>query len=145
MRADKSSCRYSSFAKMIESVSRDDLQEMYEVGRIKYATLPKPLATEIMMEYLHMMFDLEKRMVERPYTHLVVWKLIENNGVYSVIKDNAQIEFYLVEKRYNHSLKLMKLMLARKLSASKESLLAHQLVRKIMKQVNELEEILKKR
>ena len=129
---------------MIELVSRDDLQEIYEVGRIKYATPIKPLATKIMMEYLEMMFGPEKQIQELPYTDVMMWKLFENNGVYSIIKDNAQVEFYLVERRYNHSLKLMNLMMARKLSASKNSLLAHKLIRKIVDQINELEETAKR-
>ena len=124
---------------MIGSVSRDDLQEMYEVGRIKYATLTRPNATKIMMEFLYMMFDPEREIETKPYTQVTMWKLFDHNGVHYVIKDSGRVEFYLVEKKYNHGLKMMKLMLAKKLSAAPGSSLASQLVRKIMNQINELE------
>ena len=62
-----------------------------------------------------------------------------------MIKDSGRVEFYLVEQKYNHGLKMMKLMLARRLHAAPGSSLAPQLIRKIMNQILELEEISKKK
>ena len=111
---------------------------MYEVGRIKYGTLNRPSARKIMMEYLQMMFDPEMEIDPKPYTQVTMWKLFDHNGVYCVVKDNGRVEFYLVEQKYNHGLKLMKLMLAKRLSAAPGSSLAPELVRKIMNQIQEL-------
>ena len=75
---------------------------------------------------------------------MTLWKLFDHNGVYYVMKDNGRVEFYLVEQKYNHGLKMMKLMLARRVLANPGSTLAPLLVQKIIDQIHELEEKSKK-
>ena len=58
--------------------------------------------------------------------------------MYCLIKDNGRIEFYLVERKYNHGMKLMKCMMSRKLNADAGSILAPLLIKKIAEQILEL-------
>ena len=125
---------------MIRTVSRDDLQEMYEVGKVKYGNLGRPIHTKLVMDYLQMMFDPVDDNASMIFSPVTLWVVYEHNGVYCVIKDNGRLEFYLVEKKYNHSLNMMKSMMLKGLVACPGSTLAPELYKKIQGQIQELEE-----
>ena len=143
-RADKSTRWFPNFAKIIRTVTRDDLQELYEVGKAKYATQGMTGHTKIMMDYLQLMFSPEEVKVNRIFSPVIMWRVYEHNGVYCVIMDNGRIEFYLVEKKYDHGLSMMNSMITQSLNRDLGSNLAPKLLQKITDQINELEEMSKK-
>ena len=144
-RADQSTRWFPNFGKIIRTVTRDDLQELYEVGKAKYSTQGMTGHTKIMMDYLILMFAPEDVKENKVFSAVIMWRVYEHNGVYCVIMDNGRIEFYLVEKKYNHGLSMMMNMISQTLNADPGSNLAPRLMSKITDQINELEEMSKKR
>ena len=147
IRADKSFCKYPNFSRMVSIMGRDDLLEMFEVGRIKYANLKEFNHTKLIMEYLKMMFAPEEdnAILDKFFSPVVKWQVYENSGVYSVMKLNGRIEYYLVERKYNHGLSMMQSMMKRRPNACQGSTLAPELELKIARQIHELEELSKSR
>ena len=139
-RADKSIQSYPNFTKMIRTVSRDDLQEMFEVGKIKYGNLGRTIHTKLVMDYLQMMFDPIDDDASKVFSPVISWTVYDHNGVYCVIKANGRLEFYLVEKKYNHSLAMMQSMMLKGLVSRPGSTLAPELLKKIKVQIQKLEE-----
>ena len=144
-RADESTRWFPNFSKIVRTVTRDDLQELYEVGKTKYANQKITGHTQSMMDYLKLMFSPEEVTEQRLFSPVALWRVYEHNGIYCVMLDNGKIEYYLVEKKYNHGLNMMRSMIEQSLNRDLGSNLAPKLVQKIVDQINELEEIYKKR
>ena len=61
------------------------------------------------------------------------------------MKLNGRIEYYLVERKYDHGLSMMKSMIKRRVNACEGSTLAPELIKKIAGQIRELEELSRRR
>ncbi|KAI3685124.1 hypothetical protein L6452_34358 [Arctium lappa] len=125
---------YSTWVKVIRSCSRANLEEMHKVGMKLYEPMMKGTEEshlKIAMEYLCMMFELEK-VVHRikdlhhgyVFKKIDKWILFENCGVYMITIDNCYHEYYLVDKVYDHSKEKLNGMLKAKLVCAKESEMA---------------------
>ena len=79
-----------------------------------------------------------KHLIDMDDQRMTRWNLYERCGVYSVTISDSRYEFYLVEKEYDHGLRKMKYMLNAKLIANGVSDLAKELVKKILKQIEEV-------
>ena len=86
---------------------------------------------QLAVEQINIMLDTERgkklRMI-LPHAILRNWELFENCGVYSLLYMNGKIEFYPVEKKYIHPLKILKDMTNLKISVSGPSEMASRLV-----------------
>ena len=57
--------------------------------------------------------------IRLPHAVLRKWELFENCGVYTLVYMDGKTEYYLVEKMYDHGLKVLGEMVNIKLSANK--------------------------
>lgn len=84
---DQSESRYMTFSRMLKSMSREDLEEMHQVGSAKGLNLQKEFdENKMVMEYLNMMFDPEEAHTVNAtkFSPVTRWQLFEHNGVYSI-------------------------------------------------------------
>ena len=94
------------------------------------------------VEQINIMLDTElgrKLRMILPHAVLRKWELFENCGVYSLLYLDGKIEFYIVEKKYIHPLKILKEMINLKLSVSGPSEMASRLVTQIKDQIERKE------
>ena len=96
------------------------------------------LLIQMALEQINIMLDTElgkKLRMILPHAVLRKWELFENCGVYSLLYMNGKIEFYLVEKKCIHPLKILKDMINLKLSVSSPSMMTSRLVEQIKDQI----------
>ena len=141
-RKDGSQEGFSGFIILLMYSFRHDLDEIFGVGKKKYADKIGQGPYDyirIAMEYLCMMYDTErvKFLIAVEDQRVTRWNLYERCGVYSATICDSRYEFYLVEKEYDHGARKMKSMLNIKLVENGISELAKDLVKTILKQIEE--------
>ena len=144
VREDKSTFWASTFTRMIKTITRGDLEDIIRIGMTLYNEQPSQnhLLIQIAIEQINIMLDTEwGKKLRMVLAHAVLrkWELFENCGVYSLLYMNGKIEFYLVEKKYIHPLKILKEMINVKLSVSGPSEMASRLVEQIKDQIERKE------
>ncbi|KAI3678247.1 hypothetical protein L6452_37532 [Arctium lappa] len=92
--------------------------------------------TKLVMEYLCMMFksDEVKEIIRNVFQAVTSWTLYETSGVYSVTLDRNHIEYFLVDKVYNHSRLKLHSMLKKKLGCVENSEMAKYLIQRTINQ-----------
>ena len=125
---------------MIKTVTRDDLEDVIRIGMTLYNEQPSQhhLLIQIAVEQINIMLDTEwgkKLRMVLPHAVLRKWELFENCGVYSLLYMDGKVEFYLVEKKYLHPLKILTDMINLKLFARRPSMMASRLVEQIKDQI----------
>ena len=108
IRANKSTFSFASFFRTIKTVTRDDLDDIIEIGMKNYSqvnTGPFNIL-KMVMEQFNIMLDTEwgKELTRSPFSVVKTWELFENCGLYSLTCVDARVEYYLVEKKYAHGL-----------------------------------------
>lgn len=134
VRADHSYERFTSFVKMLKKFTRDDLDNMYAVSQRKYGDNQGKFAEgRIIWEALLMMYDPDKIPTAfiRAWSPVTIWQLQENCGVHYILQRDANIMYFLVEKRYKLNLNLLENMLLKKLTTGAVSEMAIELIRNI--------------
>jgi hypothetical protein len=138
VRVDGSYKNYVSFTRIIKDITREDLNDMYQIGKRKYGDYrSRSFDYNIMIyEALEMMYEPES-VPEKigMYTPILSWIHYEKCGVYSLNRGGA-IHYFLVEKEYNHHFDVLLGMLECHLVANTRSAEAIELISKIINQVN---------
>ncbi|KAI3685503.1 hypothetical protein L6452_34751 [Arctium lappa] len=111
---------YPTWAKIVRVCSRSDLEEMFEVGMKLYADklkTPGIPVTTLVMEYLCMLFKPEEvqHVIRNVFKTINNWTLYERSGVYALTMDTNHIEYFLMDRVYNHSRLKLHAMLKKKL------------------------------
>ncbi|GJS66653.1 putative ribonuclease H-like domain-containing protein [Tanacetum coccineum] len=103
IRADGSTNRYSSMVRMLQNISREDLETLWKLVKTKYGnTRPEDDYERVFWGDLKVMFEPDiKSEIWRSLQgyKVTVWKLFDSSGVHFVRFKNLHI-FMLVEKRY---------------------------------------------
>jgi hypothetical protein len=136
IRSDGSYEYIRTFQKVFRSLDREDLIDMYQVGKRKYADYRKMFdLNSVLFEKLLIMFEPEgfKDKI-KSYNKVRKWELHALGGVYYVQMVD-EMQFYLVETEYEHNLYVLLQMLKKKLVSHTKSDQAQQLVWKITRQV----------
>ncbi|KAI3735686.1 hypothetical protein L6452_15194 [Arctium lappa] len=120
---------YSTWNKIVRECSRSDLEEMFEVGMKVYAdqlTAPRLPIVKLVMEYLCMLFSPEavKHLIRDVFKTVRGWTLYERSGVYELALDTFHMEYYLVDRVYNHTNLKLNAMLNKKLGCVPNSEMA---------------------
>ncbi|KAI3665019.1 hypothetical protein L6452_43635 [Arctium lappa] len=119
--------------------SRSDLEEMFEVGMKVYAdqlTAPGLPIVKLVMEYLCMLFNPEavKHLIRDVFKTVRGWTLNERSGVYELALDTFHMEYYLVDRVYNHTNLKLHAMLNKKLGCVPNSEMAKYLIQRTINQ-----------
>ncbi|KAJ9536392.1 hypothetical protein OSB04_un000427 [Centaurea solstitialis] len=119
---------WKTFSDLLEHCSRDNLKEIFEHGMAVYGEVLNEEEVEDAMvdkikkalEWLCMLFDVNRvqDLVVREVEIVNQWVLYESCGVYAVVCDGSNCEYYLVEGDYNHSLVKLQKMIEKGLSCS---------------------------
>ncbi|KAI3667201.1 hypothetical protein L6452_42250 [Arctium lappa] len=130
---------YNTWAKIVRTCSRSDLEEMFEIGMKLYADqlkAPKISITKLMMEYLCMLFKPEEveHVIRNVFKTVNNWTLYETSGVYALTMDINHIEYFLVDRLYNHSRLKLHAMLKNKLGYVPDSEMANHLIQRTINQ-----------
>ncbi|KAI3697404.1 hypothetical protein L6452_30395 [Arctium lappa] len=130
---------YSTCNKIVRECSRSDLEEMFEVGMKIYAdqlTAPGLPIVKLVMEYLSMLFNPEavKHLIRDVFKTVRGWTLYERSGVYELALDTFHMEYYLVDKVYNHTNLKLHAMLNKKLGCAPNSEMAKYLIQRTINQ-----------
>ncbi|KAI3703168.1 hypothetical protein L6452_28924 [Arctium lappa] len=130
---------YNTWAKIVRTCSRSDLEEMFDIGMKLYADHLKALEisiTKLVMEYLCMMFKPEEmeHVIRNVFKNVNNWTLYETSGVYELTMDINHIEYFLVDRVYNHSRLKLHAMLKKKLGCVPNSEMAKYLIQKTINQ-----------
>ncbi|KAI3771035.1 hypothetical protein L6452_02187 [Arctium lappa] len=130
---------FNTWAKIVRTCSRSDLEEMFEIGMKLYVDIlkvPEISITKLVMEYLCMMFKLDE--VEHVIRNVVKsvnnWTLYETSGVYAMTLDLNHTEYFLVDRVYNHSRLKLHAMLKKKLGCIPDSEMAKYLIQRTINQ-----------
>ncbi|GJW33122.1 hypothetical protein Tco_0053154 [Tanacetum coccineum] len=103
IRADGSSNRYSSMIRMLQNISREDLETLWKLVKTKHGnTRPEDVYEKVLWGDLKVMFELDiKSEIWRSLQgyKVTVWNLFDSSRVHFVRFKNLHI-FMLVEKRY---------------------------------------------
>ncbi|GKD89733.1 hypothetical protein Tco_1365240, partial [Tanacetum coccineum] len=103
IRADRSINRYSSMIRMLQSISRKDLETLWKLVKTKYGnTRPEDDYERVFWGDPQVMFepDIKSEIWKSLQGYkVIVWKLFDSSGVHFVRFQNLHI-FMLVEKRY---------------------------------------------
>ncbi|GJR69870.1 hypothetical protein Tco_0015935 [Tanacetum coccineum] len=103
IRADGSSNRYSSMIRMLQNISREDLETLWKLVKTKYGnTWPEDDYEKVFWGDLKVMFkpDIKSEIWRSLQGYKVtVWKLFDSSGVHFVRFQKLHI-FMLVKKRY---------------------------------------------
>ncbi|KAI3681069.1 hypothetical protein L6452_35851 [Arctium lappa] len=124
---------YNTWAKIVRTCSRSDLEEMFEIGMKLYADqlkAPEISITKLVMEYLCMMFKPEEveHVIRNMFKTVNKWSLYETSGVYALTMDLNHIEYFLVDRVYNHNRLKLHAMLKKKLGCVSNSEMAKYLI-----------------
>ncbi|KAI3759041.1 hypothetical protein L6452_06614 [Arctium lappa] len=130
---------YSTWNKIVRECSRSDLEEMFEVGMKIYAdqlTAPGLPIVKLVMEYLCMLFNPEavKHLIRDVFKTVRGWTLYERSGVYELALDTFHMEYYLVDRVYNHTNLKLHAMLNKKLGCAPNSEMAKYLIQRTINQ-----------
>lgn len=101
--------KYKGFDRIIKSVSKEDLEDMQSIGVDNYGKEKgKNTAIDIAVEWLNIMF-IPDFLPDRQDTYSLVWKweIFDNCGVYSILKHDVIIKYYLVERIYNFGIRFL--------------------------------------
>ncbi|KAI3734755.1 hypothetical protein L6452_14233 [Arctium lappa] len=112
---------------------------MFEVGMKLYADqlkAPGIPITKLVMEYLCMLFKPEevKDIIGNVFQKVNNWTLYETSEVYALNMDTNHIEYFLVDRVYNHSRLKLHAMLKKKLGCAPDSKLAMYLIQRTINQ-----------
>ncbi|GJT76406.1 hypothetical protein Tco_1043131 [Tanacetum coccineum] len=103
IRADRSTNKYSSMIRMLQNISREDLETIWKLVKTKYGnTRPEDDYERVFWGDLNVMFEPDiKSEIWRSLQgyKVTVWKLFNSSRVHFVRFQNLHI-FMLVEKRY---------------------------------------------
>ncbi|GJT53904.1 hypothetical protein Tco_0988958 [Tanacetum coccineum] len=137
IRADGSSNRYSSMIRMLQNISREDLETLWKLVKTKYGnTRPEDDYEKVFWGDLKVMFEPDiKSEIWRSLQgyKVTVWKLFDSSGVHFVRFQNLHI-FMLVEKRYPLTPITITNMLNKKLQADYWNEMCYQLLKLMVKQ-----------
>ncbi|KAI3770422.1 hypothetical protein L6452_01555 [Arctium lappa] len=130
---------YNTWNKIVRECSRSDLEEMFEVGMKIYAdqlTAPGLPIVKLVMEYLCMLFNPEavKHVIRDVFKTVRGWTLYERSGVYELALDTFHMEYYLVDRVYNHTNLKLHAMLNKKLGCAPNSEMAKYLIQRTINQ-----------
>ncbi|KAI3729969.1 hypothetical protein L6452_18642 [Arctium lappa] len=130
---------FNTWAKIVRTCSRSDIEEMFEIGMKLYADqlkAPGISITKLVMEYLCMMFkpDEVEGVIRSVFQTVNNWTLYETSGVYAVTLDRNHIEYFLVDRVYNHSRLKLHAMLKKKLGCVENSEMAKYLIQRMINQ-----------
>ncbi|KAJ9548467.1 hypothetical protein OSB04_021010 [Centaurea solstitialis] len=139
---------WKTFSDLLEHCSRENLKEIFEHGMAVYGEVLNEEEVEDAMvdkikkalEWLCMLFDVNRvqDLVVQEVEIVNQWVLYESCGVYAVVCDGSNCEYYLVEGDYNHSLVKLQKMIEKGLSCSRSSEMGADLVRKVLNQIQNL-------
>ncbi|KAJ9560871.1 hypothetical protein OSB04_006031 [Centaurea solstitialis] len=139
---------WKTFSDLLEHCSRDNLKEIFEHGMAVYGEVLNEEEVEDAMvdkikkalEWLCMLFDVNRvqDLIVQEVETVNQWVLYESCGVYAVVCDGSNCEYYLVEGDYNHSLVKLQKMIEKGLSCSISSEMGADLVRKVLNQIQNL-------
>ncbi|GJW38286.1 hypothetical protein Tco_0064131 [Tanacetum coccineum] len=137
IRADGSSNRYSSMIRMLQNISREDLETLWKLVKTKHGnTRPEDDYEKVFWGDLKVMFEPDiKSEIWRSLQgyKVTVWKLFDSSGVHFVRFKNLHI-FMLVEKRYPLTPITITNMLNKKLQADYWNEMCYQLLKLMVKQ-----------
>ncbi|KAI3718402.1 hypothetical protein L6452_19271 [Arctium lappa] len=130
---------FNTWAKIVRTCYRSDLEEMFEIGMKLYADIlkdPEISITKLVMEYLCMMFQPEEveHVIKNVFQSVNSWTLYETSGVYTVTLDLNHTEYFLVDRVYNHSRLKLHAMLKKKLGCIPDSEMAKYLIQRTINQ-----------
>ncbi|KAI3718055.1 hypothetical protein L6452_18901 [Arctium lappa] len=130
---------FNTWAKIVRTCSRSDLEEMFEIEMKLYADIlkaPRISITKLVMEYLCMMFKPEEveHVIKNVFKSVNSWTLYETSGVYTVTLDLNHTEYFLVDRVYNHSRLKLHAMLKKKLGCIPNSEMAKYLIQRTINQ-----------
>ncbi|GKB02027.1 hypothetical protein Tco_0830071 [Tanacetum coccineum] len=132
IRADGSSNRYSSMIRMLQNISREDLETLWKLVKTKHGnTRPEDDYEKVFWGDLKVMFEPDiKSEIWRSLQgyKVTVWKLFDSSGVHFVRFKNLHI-FMLVEKRYPLTPITITNMLNKKLQADYWNEMCYQLLK----------------
>ncbi|KAJ9553149.1 hypothetical protein OSB04_017194, partial [Centaurea solstitialis] len=119
---------WKTFSDLLEHCSRDNLKEIFEHGMAVFGEVLNEEEVEDAivdkikkaLEWLCMLFDVNRvqDLVVQEVEIVNQWVLYESCGVYAVVCDGSNCEYYLVEGDYNHSLVKLQKMIEKGLSCS---------------------------
>ncbi|GJT37667.1 hypothetical protein Tco_0937532 [Tanacetum coccineum] len=139
IRADGSTNRYSSMIRMLQSISREDLETLWKLVKTKYGnTRPKDDYERVFWGDLQVMFEHDiKSEIWRSLQgyKVTVWKLFNSSGVHFVRFQNLYI-FMLVEKRYPLTPITITNILNKKLQADYWNEMCYQLLKLMIQKMN---------
>ncbi|KAI3771541.1 hypothetical protein L6452_02706 [Arctium lappa] len=130
---------YSTWSKIVRTCSRSDIEEMFAIGMKSYADelkAPEISIKKLVMEYLCMMFkpDEVEEVIRNVFQTVNNWTLYETSGVYAVTLVLNHIEYFLVDRVYNHSRLKLHAMLKKKLGCIPDSEMAKYLIQRTINQ-----------
>ena len=131
--------RYIGFDRIIKTANRDDLEDMFRIGVDKYNKQKgKDIAIDMVVEWLNIMF-IPDFVPDRQdiYSPIWKWELFDNCGVYSVLRRDAIIKYYLAEQKYNLGIRFLIDLFRVKLRAHKYSTLAFEVIKRLKTQLHE--------
>ncbi|KAJ9563127.1 hypothetical protein OSB04_008287 [Centaurea solstitialis] len=139
---------WKCFSDLLEHCSRDNLKEIFEHGMAMYGEVLNEEEVEDAMvdkikkalEWLCMLFDVNRvqDLIIQEVETVNQWVLYESCGVYAVVCDGSNCEYYLVEGDYNHSLVKLQKMIEKGLTCSISSEMGADLVRKVLNRIQNL-------
>ncbi|GJW17267.1 hypothetical protein Tco_0024703 [Tanacetum coccineum] len=139
IRADGSSNRYSSMIRMLQNISREDLETLWKLVKTKHGnTRPEDVYEKVFWGDLKVMFEPDiKSEIWRSLQgyKVTVWKLFDSSGVHFVRFKNLHI-FMLVEKRYPLTPITITNMLNKKLQADYWNEMCYQLLKLMIQKMN---------
>lgn len=143
IRANVNETRFQGFFNVLKTITREELEDMHTASVNKYSDPQAAFnANVIIMDYLNMMFQPEKSfsLSDGTYSPIIKWILFESCGVYCLEKKNGSLEFYLVEKKYNHGMMKMREMLNVRVTVNSQPIprMAYNLLDKIFEQIREM-------
>ncbi|KAI3701587.1 hypothetical protein L6452_26776 [Arctium lappa] len=91
---------------------------------------------KLVMEYLCMLFNPEavKHIIRDVFEVVRGWTLYERSGVYELVMDTFHMEYYLVDRVYNHTSLKLHAMLNKKLGCAPNSEMAKYLIQRTINQ-----------
>ncbi|KAI3719824.1 hypothetical protein L6452_20729 [Arctium lappa] len=112
---------------------------MFDIGMKLYADqlkAPEISITKLVMEYLCMMFKPEEveHVIRNVFKTVNNWTLYETSGVYALTMDINHIEYFLVDRVYNHSRLKLHAMLKKKLGCVPDSEMTKYLIQRTINQ-----------
>lgn len=134
--------KFQGIFAVVKSLTREDHEDMHKFGVAKYSDPTGIFNGNVMaLEYLNMMFAPEQSLTlaDQAYSPIVKSTRYTTCGVYSVERQDGIVEFYLVERKYNHGAKKMLDMIKMRLTVNMVNIpqIAYDLLDKIFEQMRE--------